>query len=147
MITIRDNKNIIIDSDLLLTFNKSGAEALFVYDPTVKMGVSTVLAWHRERDGRPWLTDKAVCCSKIFGDDNFTHAMGLLARNPSTLDSENWRPYIVCGKNFSWFRLLDRKPTLEEAFSAFNPFFTAKPRNGLERYDSYDNSGVLNGYI
>lgn len=131
-------KDEVAPAEIISVFNKMVLSFISKQEQSVDVNNSIVLAWYRERDDRPWLTDKAICVAQITGGERFTHAMGLMARNPNTPKRDEWRPYLVTDINFSWLELSTKPPTLKDAFLRYPLFFTKAPQLGRERYDSFN---------
>lgn len=95
-----------------------------------------VIAWYRERDARLWFADKAVCVAQTTGHECYTYAMGLFAKNPNLPNYMKWHPYRVTSINFTWLKLFNRPPSLDDAFVNYRMLFSESPKPGWERYAS-----------
>lgn len=122
--------------ELISTFRQRVVSYFSLHDQIVELVNPVILAWYRERDDRSLFVDKAVCAAQLTRNNNYTHAMGLFARNPNLNGSKEWRPYLVLDGNFTWLELLTKPPTLEQPYVTYRQSFTKLPQTGWYRYDS-----------
>ena len=124
--------------DLLKSFALEISEEYSFQDTGIEIDNPRILNWYRERDGRPWHVDYALCFAEVRYSKKHEYALGLMARNPMAKNSEWHAARIIDGGiDDYWLRLLQKAPTVEESYLQIRRF-TKQSRKGWERYASME---------